>query len=194
MIVLHHTGMPSAGAALARLCDPAAQVSAHYLVDEGGRVLALVPEARRAWHAGTAHWAGITDVNSASIGIEMHNAGAEPYPRAQVGAVIQLCQAVMARWPIRWVLAHSDVAPARKADPGAQFPWARLAAAGVGVMPRPSAAPAPDARAALLALGYDPTCSMTALVRAFQRHWAPPVTGRACARTRAALGGLLSAL
>lgn len=193
MIVLHHTAMESAAASLERLTDPAAQVSAHYLIEECGAVHRLVDEDRQAWHAGASFWAGTRDVNSASIGVELQNTGRAPYPAAQVAATAALCRGVMRRHEIAHVLAHSDVAPARKADPGAHFPWARLAAEGVGRMPRAGAEPVPEegARAALLALGYDPDCGTPALLRALQRHWAPPVTGRACRRTRAALAGMV---
>ena len=139
MLVLHYTGMPDAGQALQWLCNPVSEVSCHYFVFEDGRVLQLVPEARRAWHAGVSSWAGETDLNSASLGIEIAHPGHDeagrlaPYPEAQVAAVIALCRDLVARWGIRpeRVLAHSDIAPARKRDPGESFPWARLAGAGL---------------------------------------------------------------
>ena len=127
--------MPSAAAALARLCDPAAKVSAHYLVDEDGRVVALVDESRRAWHAGASAWQGRTRLNDCSIGIELVNPGHEwgyrAFADAQYAACIELCGAILARWPIppRRVLGHSDIAPERKQDPGELFDWPRLAAA-----------------------------------------------------------------
>ncbi len=191
MIILHYTGMATGAAALARMCDPKAQVSAHYMVGEEGEIYALVPEDKRAWHAGNSYWAGERDINSHSLGIEMVNRGADPYPSAQITAVIALCQDIMTRYKIAHVLAHSDVAPARKKDPGAQFPWDVLALHNIGMMPRPNMAPVEDTRVALLALGYDPNCETPALIRAFQRHWAPPVNGRACPRTRRALAGML---
>jgi N-acetylmuramoyl-L-alanine amidase len=195
VLLLHHTGMGSARGALARLRCPDSGVSAHYLVGRCGRVWRMVDEGRRAWHAGAAHWAGTHDVNSASVGVEVDNPGAAPYRPAQVRALVALCRGICARHPIRWVLAHGDVAPHRKADPGPHFPWAALAAAGVGAWPatRPPP-PHMDARAALLRLGYDPALPTPVLLRAFQRHWAPPATGRADARTRAALAALLAAL
>ncbi|MBK5919536.1 N-acetylmuramoyl-L-alanine amidase, partial [Rhodothalassium salexigens] len=149
MIVLHYTGMASAAAALDRLCDPAAQVSAHYLVDEDGALRRLVDEQRRAWHAGQAHWAGEADINSRSIGIEIvnggHDFGLPTYPAVQVDAVVALVGDICARWAIRpaRVVGHADVAPARKADPGEHFPWWRLAAAGLALAgPAEGAGPA----------------------------------------------------
>jgi N-acetylmuramoyl-L-alanine amidase len=140
MILLHYTGMASALAALARLRDGSGseRVSAHYFVDEDGTIAQLVPEARRAWHAGTAFWAGETDINSCSIGIEIVNSGHEfgypDFPPYQIDAVIALCRDIVARRRIRAdrVLAHSDVAPGRKQDPGERFPWEKLHKAGVG--------------------------------------------------------------
>lgn len=138
LLLLHYTGMPTADAALARLCDSAAEVSAHYLVEESGGVVQLVAEDRRAWHAGASEWAGETDVNSCSIGIEIanggHAGGLPPYPEAQIGAVIALAREIVDHWsiPQHRVLAHSDVAPARKEDPGELFPWDRLHEAGIG--------------------------------------------------------------
>lgn len=136
-LVLHYTGMPTAESALELLCSPVREVSAHYVVDEDGRVLQLVPEERRAWHAGQSYWAGETDMNSASIGIEIIHPGhiePRPYPSAQIDAVIALSRDICARRGIapERVLAHSDIAPRRKIDPGEFFPWAALFAAGVG--------------------------------------------------------------
>ncbi len=146
ILVLHYTGMNSAEAAYDRLCDPAAEVSAHYLVREDGRVDNLVEEDKRAWHAGVGSWNGITDVNSASIGIEIVNGGHNvpledgslpPYPDAQILSVIKLSKEIIARHDIqpRNIVGHSDIAPERKEDPGEHFPWAGLAAAGVGLWP-----------------------------------------------------------
>ncbi len=145
ILLLHYTGMRTTQAALERLCDPRARVSSHYLVFEHGRILQLVPEARRAFHAGESAWEGTTDINSRSIGIEIgnqgHDFGCPEFPEPQVTAVIALCRDIVARWSIApWhVLAHSDVAPLRKRDPGEGFPWARLAAAGVGLWVEPAA-------------------------------------------------------
>jgi N-acetylmuramoyl-L-alanine amidase len=142
LVVLHHTAMLTAAAALERLCDPAAEVSAHYLIGEDGRAWRLVPEARRAWHAGAGRWGTVADVNSRSIGIELANAGPldgfPPYPEPQMAALERLLGAVMGRWriaPAR-VIGHSDMAPARKADPGPKFDWRRLARAGLSVWPQ----------------------------------------------------------
>ncbi len=138
ILLLHYTGMPDHDQALAWLCDPASQVSSHYFVHEDGRILALVPEERRAWPAGASLWAGESDINTRSIGIEIantgHPGGLPAYPDAQIEAVIALCRGIVGRHPIppHRVLAHSDVAPGRKRDPGERFPWPRLAAAGIG--------------------------------------------------------------
>jgi N-acetylmuramoyl-L-alanine amidase len=182
MLVLHYTGMKSAAEALERLCDPAAAVSAHYLIDEDGTVWCLVPEDRRAWHAGVSSWRGVSDVNDASIGIELVNPGHEfgyrPFPEAQIAALETLCRASLARHPIppRNVVGHSDVAPLRKDDPGEFFPWARLARAGIGLWPEPPLPPAP-ARAALprllAAIGYAVPDELARVVTAFQRRYRP---------------------
>ena len=205
MLVMHYTGMKSAAAALARLCDPRAQVSAHYLIDEHGLVYRLVPEERRAWHAGVAQWAGETDINSRSIGIELahpgHEHGYRAFAPAQVEALIAVARGILQRHPIppHRVLGHADVAPARKTDPGEMFPWATLAAAGVGLWPAPDTPPVAPAtidiaqvQRDLAAFGYavEPagsTDTQTALVvAAFQRHFRPAsVTGEADAQTAA---------
>lgn len=145
MILLHYTGMESPEGALAWLCAPESQVSCHYFVHEDGRIEQLVAETRRAWHAGKSVWKGESDINSASIGIEIANAGhpggLPDFPDAQVSAVIELCRDCGERWGIapERVLAHSDVAPVRKVDPGEKFPWGRLHAAGVGHWVEPTA-------------------------------------------------------
>jgi N-acetylmuramoyl-L-alanine amidase len=150
MLLLHYTGMPTAAEALQRLCNPVTEVSAHYFIFEDGRILQLVPEGRRAWHAGAAAWAGETDINSCSIGIEIahpgHDGGLPPYPERQIDGVIGLCRDVVRRWAMRpeRVLAHSDVAPDRKEDPGEVFPWRGLHEAGVGHWVEP--APIRDGR------------------------------------------------
>ena len=149
ILLLHYTGMPSTAAALNRLCDPAAAVSAHYLVGEDGAIWRLVQEDRRAWHAGEAFWAGETDINSRSIGIEIANPGHgpdyRPFPKAQMAAVERLAAGILARHPIQphRVLAHSDVAPGRKQDPGELLDWRRLAAAGIGLWSDADAAVGP---------------------------------------------------
>ncbi len=185
MLVLHYTGMQTAEQAVARLTDPVAEVSAHYLVDEDGSIVALADEDRRAWHAGQAFWRGHRDINARSIGIELVNPGHEfgyrPFPAAQMEALAGLAEAILARHPIppRNVVGHSDVAPQRKQDPGELFDWAGLASRGIGLWPapRPSDRPFPLAAAAeLLALwGYDVAdrqAERAALI-AFQRHFRP---------------------
>lgn len=129
--------MASCAAARDRLCDPAAEVSAHYLISEAGEVLSLVAEDMRAWHAGAGSWEGFDDVNSRSIGIELANDGAQPFADAQMRALEGLLAEVMARWaiPPHRVIGHSDMAPGRKSDPGARFDWRRLALAGLSVWP-----------------------------------------------------------
>jgi N-acetylmuramoyl-L-alanine amidase len=200
MLVLHYTGMHTAEAALARLCDPAARVSAHYAIDEDGTVYVLVPEARRAWHAGISYWAGARDINARSIGIELVNPGHEfgyrAFPDAQIASLITLAQDILGRHAIpAWrVLGHSDVAPARKQDPGELFPWARLAGAGVGFWPSAGSDPGEQAVAASLArYGYDPAATPEEAVTAFQRHFRPSrVDGMADAETRKVLSGLIA--
>ena len=181
MVVLHYTGMQTAAAALDRMCDPAAQVSAHYLIDEDGTVTRLVPEDKRAWHAGRSSWRGVTDVNSASIGIELVNPGHEwgyrPFPPAQMEALLPLLKDIVRRNKIAYanVVGHSDIAPARKDDPGELFDWELLARHRMALA-RPAitmASPFPNDGAFFLALeryGYDITDGPAA-VRAFQRRW-----------------------
>ena len=182
MLVLHYTGMLSAGAALQRLCDPAVEVSAHYTVVEDGTVHAHVPEDRRAWQAGPSHWRGRDDVNSRSVGIEIVNTGHEwglaPFPPAQVAAVIAVGRGILARHGIApaMVVAHSDIAPLRKEDPGELFAWPQLARAGVGLWPDPAAPAEPleDAGAALEEIGYGVAAyGLVPCVRAFQRRFRP---------------------
>lgn len=144
MILLHYTGMVDAQAALGRLCSPYSDVSAHYVVMEDGYIIQCVPEARRAWHAGAASWEGETDLNSCSIGIEIanpgHDFGYPDFPKRQIAAVTALCRSILTRHkvPPHRVLAHSDVAPSRKQDPGEKFPWKTLADSGVGLWVKPS--------------------------------------------------------
>jgi N-acetylmuramoyl-L-alanine amidase len=141
ILVLHYTGMQTADEALARLVDPEAKVSAHYTIGRDGRVFAHVPEDRRAWHAGVSYWAGETNINARSVGIELVNPGHEfgyvPFAEPQIAALIDLAQGILKRHPIppHRVLGHSDVAPARKEDPGELFPWAQLAEFGIGLWP-----------------------------------------------------------
>lgn len=224
MLVLHYTGVHSGAAAawvnepgacaLAWLCNPQAQVSAHYLVDLNGEIVQLVPEAKRAWHAGVSDWAGESDLNSASIGVEIvnlgHDYGLPDFPPAQIDAVIALCQDILRRNLIapERVLAHSDIAPDRKADPGEKFPWNQLYEKGIGcwVRPAPLHETGPrlvpgDRGEAVAALRrdlaahgyglpvtdeYDNLCQ--AVVLAFQRHFRPErCDGIADASTRETL-------
>ena len=183
MVVLHYTGMPDAAQAIARLTDPAAKVSAHYLVAEDGVVMRLVGEAHRAWHAGKSHWRGIDDVNSASIGIEIVNPGHEfgyrPFPETQIDALVPLVADIVQRHGVTRgnIVGHSDIAPARKQDPGELFPWARLARLRLA-LPRPTRGlmdPRWTDAGFLLALGrfgYDVSDRLAAVV-AFQRRFRP---------------------
>ena len=144
ILLLHYTGMQSSQAALERLCDPVAKVSSHYMVFEDGEIVQMVPETRRAHHAGVSFWAGDTDINSRSIGIEIanpgHDYGYPDYPEQQIDAVIALCRDIVVRnsIPADYVLAHSDVAPTRKQDPGEKFPWAKFYQSGVGLWVKPA--------------------------------------------------------
>jgi N-acetylmuramoyl-L-alanine amidase len=200
-LILHYTGMRSGTAAIARLRDPAARVSAHYVVEEDGAVFRLVPEARRAWHAGLSHWRGNTLLNGRSIGIEIVNPGHEwgyrPFPALQMAAVCDLCLAILSRHPIpaRNVVAHSDVAPDRKEDPGELFDWEGLASQGVGLCPR-EAPPVPGDPLTLLgAIGYRTDLDLPVLLRAFQRHWRPArVDGVADSETLARLAAVAVAV
>ena len=220
MILLHYTGMRTGQEALDRLRDPAARVSAHYVVEEDGRLFRLAPEERRCWHAGVSWWRGETDVNAVSIGVEIVNPGHEwgyrPFPEAQLEAVIALLSDIRSRWTISddRILGHSDVAPRRKTDPGELFPWRRLAQAGHGLWFEPAAervaalgpplAPGDEGlgvhvlQAGLHRLGYEPAPSgiydedTRVVVEAFQRHWRPQrVDGIADGETRARLMGVL---
>jgi N-acetylmuramoyl-L-alanine amidase len=198
ILVLHYTGMIDGPAALKQLCNPLAQVSSHYFVFEDGRILQLVPEERRAWHAGAGSWQGEKDMNSASIGIEIvnpgHDHGYPPFPDQQMQAVAQLCKDIVLRWNIRpdRVIAHSDMAPKRKRDPGELFPWRQLSDAGVGLWVEPhrissgrffqrgeEGAPIEALQAMLALFGYDLPVTgvfdeMTEfVVIAFQRHYRP---------------------
>ncbi len=200
MLVIHYTGMQSAQAALERLCDPAAEVSAHYLIDEAGEVFPLVDEGNRAWHAGVSNWRGKSDVNSRSIGIELVNPGHEfgyrPFPAAQMAALADLAQGILKRWPIpaRNVIGHSDVAPRRKQDPGELFDWYWLAERGIGLWPRPGQKRVGEVTALLADYGYDVADPKAALV-AFQRHFRPlSCDGVADAESLALLNGLMALL
>jgi N-acetylmuramoyl-L-alanine amidase len=183
MVVLHYTGMPTAEEALARMCDPAAKVSAHYMIDEDGQVTRMVPEDKRAWHAGRSYWRGLTDLNSASIGIELVNPGHEwgyrSFTEAQMESLVPLLAAIIGRYniPRANVVGHSDVAPVRKQDPGELFEWDLLARYRLAIERPKVRMPSPydNEGAFYLALerwGYD-IADGHAAVRAFQRRWRP---------------------
>ncbi len=219
-LILHYTGMPTAQAALDRLTDPASEVSCHYFVWEDGRIDQFVAEDARAWHAGKAFWKGESDLNSVSIGIEIvnpgHDGGLPPFPDHQIAATIALARDCLSRWkiPPERVLAHSDVAPGRKRDPGELFPWRRLWEGGVGhwVEPAPvggktlfrheEEGPPVRALQAMLALyGYGIELTgvydrrTRAVVEAFQRHFRPErADGEADASTVATLKALIEGL
>jgi N-acetylmuramoyl-L-alanine amidase len=219
-LILHYTGMSTGEAALKLLLDPASEVSAHYLIWENGAIDQLVSESERAWHAGRAFWKGLSDLNSASIGVEIvnpgHDGGSPPFPDRQIAATIALARDLCSRWPIppERVLAHSDVAPARKRDPGEAFPWARLWRGGVGHWAEPAAlnggpmfgheeeGPPVRALQAMLAL-YGYGVELTGIydrqtrlvVAAFQRHFRPErVDGETDASTVATLRALIERL
>lgn len=193
MVVLHYTAMEDAGAALARLCDPVAEVSAHYLIDRDGTVLRLVPEELRAWHAGAGRWGRVRDVNSHSIGIELQNSGAGPFPPAQMAALMHLLEGVLARHaiPPERVIGHSDMAPARKRDPGLLFDWRALARAGLSVWPGPLPGGDPaDFRAGAVGFGYDPDLPDDLLLAAFRLRFRPRAQGPPAARDAALAAAL----
>lgn len=220
MVILHYTGMRTGEAAEAWLCTPESEVSSHYLVHEDGRVVQMVRESDRAWHAGKSFWQGVTDVNSHSVGIEIVNPGHEfgyrDFPSRQIAAVIGLCRGIIGRYdvPAERVLAHSDIAPGRKVDPGEKFPWRELAQEGVGHFVTPARAggipvlgPGDEGAAveelqSLLSLygyridisgSFDPPTSV--VVAAFQRHFRPSrVDGLADRSTVDTLTRLLAAL
>ncbi|MCK5575122.1 MAG: N-acetylmuramoyl-L-alanine amidase [Sphingomonadales bacterium] len=211
MIILHYTGMKTGKAAVHHLRNKKSSVSAHYVVEEGGQVLSLVEEAKRAWHAGLSHWAGETDINTRSIGIEIvnpgHEFGYQPFPAHQMQAVTDLVLDIKARHNIAdaRILGHSDVAPSRKQDPGELFDWKRLAEAGAGLW-SDATEPAQDygleeLQKRLQALGYGIAITgemdvvTKQVVTAFQRHWLPEkLSGEVCGLTRATLDKLLEQL
>lgn len=203
MLVIHYTEMEDKGFAIERLCDPEAKVSAHYLIGEQGEVVRLVPEEKRAWHAGVSYWRGHKDVNSASIGIELdhpgHRYGYREFNEAQFQALVPLVARIVKQYdiPRANVVGHSDVAPARKIDPGELFPWERLAEYGL-CLPRPRKLergdPFDNDASFYLALeryGYDVTDGRKA-VEAFQRRWRPErIDGEIDGEVRAILFQLL---
>lgn len=178
ILLMHYTGMATAQEALERLCDKHSTVSAHYMIDEEGRIYKLVDEEKRAWHAGISYWKGERDINSRSIGIEIvnpgHAGGYPPFPEKQIEAVINLSKEIIERWKIKSenVLGHSDVAPTRKEDPGELFPWRQLAQHGIGIWTDNFRPPNKETTFMLQDIGYD-ISNENAALRAFQRHYYP---------------------
>ena len=186
LIVIHYTAMPSCAEARARLCDPEAEVSAHWLIAEDGATEQLVDEAERAWHAGAGAWGPVTDVNSNSIGIELSNSGDAPFPEPQMAALETLLGAVMARWsiPPEGVIGHSDLAPDRKRDPGPRFDWRRLALRGLSVWPDAGRGESTDFARDLRAFGYA-GARADQLLAAFRLRFRPWALGPEDATDRA---------
>ena len=193
LIVLHYTAMASAAAAADRLCDPAAEVSSHYLIARDGTVISLVPEEMRAWHAGAGEWAGQDDINSHSIGIELDNDGTAPFSAPLMDALETLMRQVMQRWaiPPAGVIGHSDMAPGRKSDPGPHFDWQRLERTGLarqrGHAPAPPDAPISLFRDRAKAHGFTANVSDTTLLAAVRLRFRPWATGPLIAADIAAL-------
>jgi N-acetylmuramoyl-L-alanine amidase len=186
LIVIHYTAMPTCAEARARLCDPAAEVSAHWLIGEDGATEQLVDEALRAWHAGAGSWGAVTDVNSRSIGIELSNPGDAPFPEPQMAALEGLLGAIVKRWAIapERVIAHSDLAPGRKRDPGPRFDWRRLAASGLSVWSGAGGDETADFARAARAFGY-PDLPGECLLDAFRQRFRPWADGPEDATDRA---------
>jgi N-acetylmuramoyl-L-alanine amidase len=186
LVVLHYTGLRDLATARDWLCDPVREVSAHWLLAEDGSAEPLVDEHRRAWHAGAGAWGGITDVNSASIGIEMQNPGSRPYPEAQMAGLERLLSGILARWsiPPAGVIAHSDMAPARKIDPGPRFDWRRLARQGLSIWPDQPGDPEAPLHQSLTAIGY-PDAPAEARLGAFRLRFRPFARGAESAGDRA---------
>lgn len=178
LIVLHFTGMADAASARARLCDPLAEVSAHWLLHEDGRAEALVPEERRAWHAGGGTWQGLADINSRSIGVEIVNPGTRPFPAPQMAGLAVLLRGIMARWQIgpEAVIGHSDMAPERKDDPGPRFDWRLLARQGLALWPEVGGDTTRPLANSLDTIGY-PDCDATTRLRAFRLRFRPWAEG-----------------
>lgn len=206
-LVLHYTAMDTAEAAIERLCDPKTEVSSHYVIDEQGVIYRLVAEDKRAWHAGKSFWDGGTDLNTTSVGIEIANPGNVAFAAAQMASVLSLSKDIVARHNIRaiHVVAHSDIAPDRKQDPGELFDWPGLASSGLGVFPAPVQLDYDASRSWTTAqltqnlnkLGYQPGLDLKTVVTAFQRHWhqeifkTPADVGTANAETKARLANLV---
>ena len=193
LVVIHYTGMADGPSARARLCDPLAEVSAHWLIHEDGQTEALVPEDLRAWHAGAGAWQGRADVNSRSIGIELVNPGDRPFPEPQMAALEALLARIMARWGIgpAGVIGHSDMAPDRKIDPGPRFDWHRLALQGLAIWPAGNADDLPLAES-LTRIGYPEDPARLAAFRLRFRPWADGPEDATDRRLAAALAYSLS--
>jgi N-acetylmuramoyl-L-alanine amidase len=196
MVVLHHTAMLSCEDAVLRLCDPVAEVSAHYVIGENGAIIQLVDEEMRAWHAGAGSWGGVTDVNSHSIGIELANAGPleefPPFPEPQMAALEGLLSEIMARHSIaaKHVIAHSDMAPVRKFDPGAKFDWQRLARLGLSVWPDDNQTGGVNFHEDAVRFGYGPDFAQDALLAAFRLRFRPGFDGPLDDKDRATMRDL----
>lgn len=190
IVVLHYTAMPDAEAALCRLCDAGCEVSAHYMIARDGGVFRLVPEEHRAWHAGHGSWAGREDVNSRSIGIELDNDGASRFDEAQIVALETLLADILMRHGLepKHVIAHSDMAPDRKSDPGRHFDWKRLADKGLSIWPEPS--PPGDFLRSAAAFGYPVEHGETIVLDAFRQRFRPDATGPIGPADRALMAGL----
>jgi len=178
MVVLHYTAMADTGAARDWLCNPEAQVSAHYLISTDGVLIQMVSEDMRAWHAGAGRWGSVEDVNSRSIGIEITNSGAQPFSEPQMACLEALMIRVMTRWKIapQRVIGHSDMAPGRKQDPGRRFDWRRLAHRGLSIWPEPGAGAAPDMaqfRALATRAGYTSDVASEVLLDALRQRFRP---------------------
>ncbi len=194
LIVIHYTAMNSAEAALERLCDPSAEVSAHYLISNMGQVTQMVAEDQRAWHAGAGSWAGQDDINSRSVGIELDNRGNHPFSEPQMMVLETLLQGIMARWaiPAAGVIGHSDMAPGRKIDPGPHFDWARLARQGLAQVPGCSTGPQDpnfgSFRKIAGAVGYSADVDDAALLAAVRLRYRPYAVGALSSEDYTALG------
>jgi len=201
MVILHYTGMETAGDALDRLCNPQAEVSAHYLIDETGVIYSLVEEHKAAWHAGKSYWQGATNINARSVGIELSNPGHEfgyrPFTKQQMAALEKLLSLVIVKHKISTdrIVGHSDVAPNRKMDPGELFDWQRLALAGLSIWPEQNLGPAAleQIPRLLCKIGYDPDVPLEVAITAFQRRFLPHhITGCADGKTRATIAAVHS--
>lgn len=189
LIVIHYTAMKSADAAIKRLCDPAAEVSAHYVIANTGEVTQLVHEDMRAWHAGAGRWHGQEDINSRSIGIELDNDSTHPFSNPLMHSLETLLPEIMTRWNVmpEGVIGHSDFAPGRKIDPGPRFDWARLSKQNLAAKTPPKGCTASDFTDLAEHAGYDTSVAPNDLLQAVRLRWNPTTTGPLCAKDHAAL-------